>query len=78
MKKIEVYGTGCAKCKQLKENVQSIADSLDLGVKVDYISDPVATIKKGIADSPALVIDDRIRCVGRIPAEEDVKKWLED
>lgn len=78
MKKVEVYGTGCKKCKQLTINAQKIVDSMKLDTKVDYINDPVATIKKGIADSPALVIEDKIRCVGRVPSDEEIKNWLSE
>ncbi len=70
--KIEVLGTGCAKCRTLYENAQKALEgsgrSAEL-VKVDYIP---TIMKYGVMSTPALVIDGEVKCTGKVPSVADI------
>jgi len=74
--KIEILGTGCPKCKKLMELAEKAVK--DTGVaaeisKVDKISD---IMNYGVMMTPAIAIDGEVKAAGRIPSEEEIKKWL--
>ena len=74
--KIEILGTGCAKCKKLYEVVDKTAKEMGLDYtmsKVENIKDIVAM---GVALTPALAIDGKVVHAGSIPTEEKLKELL--
>jgi small redox-active disulfide protein 2 len=76
MVKIEVLGTGCAKCKSLLKNVEkAVAESgLDTEVvKVDGISE---IMERGVMMTPALYIDGKSVMMGRAATVEEIKSLL--
>ena len=76
--KIEVLGTGCAKCKRLHQLVeQVVADSgTDAEVtKVEKIED---IVRYGVAFTPALVINGEVKAAGAIPEAAQIEAWLEE
>ncbi len=76
MVKIEVLGTGCAKCKSLLRNVEkAIAESgieAEL-VKVDSIQE---IMDRGVMMTPALYIDGKSAMMGRTATVDEIKKML--
>jgi small redox-active disulfide protein 2 len=76
MMKIEILGTGCPKCKLLEENTKKAV--LESGVKAEIIkvTDIEKIIGYGVMSTPALAIDGKIKCYGRIADIAEIKKFL--
>lgn len=74
--KIQVLGSGCPKCKALFELVQKTVNEMGLNQKVEYITDITKLIEEGIATSPALKVNDKVVCAGRIPTVDEIKKFI--
>jgi small redox-active disulfide protein 2 len=74
--KIEVLGTGCAKCNKLEAMAKAAADKLDVAYEITHIQDINAIVQRGVMTPPALVIDGRIVVTGRIPSEAELTGWL--
>ena len=74
--KIQVLGTGCAKCKQLTANAERAVAELGLSVAVEKVEDIREIMKFSVMSTPALVVDGKVRSVGKVLAPEDVKKLL--
>ena len=74
--KIQVLGTGCAKCKQLTANAERAVAELGLAVAVEKVEDIREIVKFSVMSTPALVVDGKVRSVGKVLAPEDVKKLL--
>ena len=66
MKKIQILGTGCSKCKKLEDNVRDAVKSLALDCEVEKVTDIQEIMKFGILMTPGLVIDGRVISSGRI------------
>jgi small redox-active disulfide protein 2 len=76
MKKIQILGIGCAKCKKLAENAESAAKELKLEFKVEKVTDINEITKLGVMITPALVVDGEVKVVGKVPSAEEIKKML--
>lgn len=74
--KFTIYGSGCAKCKQLAANAETAATSLNLTYEVEKITDTNAIIDAGIMRTPALAIDGDIVVEGKVSSADEVKALL--
>ena len=75
--KIEIYGSGCAKCKKTEEIVRQAVNELNIEAEISKIEDLQKIIDKGIMMTPAVAIDGDIKILGRVPSAQDVKKILQ-
>ena len=74
--KLTIYGSGCAKCKQLTANAEAAANSLNLTYEVEKVTDTNAIIDAGIMRTPALAIDGDIVVEGKVSSADEVKALL--
>jgi small redox-active disulfide protein 2 len=74
--KIQVLGTGCAKCKQLTANVEKAVVALGLSAAVEKVEDLREIMKLGVMTTPALVVDGKVRAAGKVLTEEAVMALL--
>lgn len=74
--KFTIYGSGCAKCKQLTANAEEAANAKGLSYEVEKITDTNAIIDAGILRTPALAIDDEILIEGKVASAEEIGKLL--
>jgi small redox-active disulfide protein 2 len=75
--KIEVLGTGCAKCKRLEENVRKAVKAAGVQAEIIKIEDIDKIIGKGIMMTPALIIDGEEKAIGREPGVDEIVKMLQ-
>jgi len=77
MKKILVLGAdNCTTCSNLKENIAKMISDKKMQATVEKITDIVQVMKYGVMSMPALVIDEEVKCVGRVPSEAELNDWL--
>ncbi len=76
--RIQVLGTGCARCKQLAANAERAVAELGLGVPVEKVEDLREIRKLGVMTTPALVVDGKVRAAGTVLAPEAVKELLRE
>lgn len=76
MLNVKVLGPGCPNCKQLEQRVQRVARELGAAVEIEKVTDYEEIMKWDILQTPGLVINDRLVAAGRIPAEQEIAKWL--
>ena len=76
VKKIQILGTGCPKCKALAENAETAAKDLGVEYEIEKITDINEIMKFGVMMTPALAVDGEVKVVGKVPTAEKVKKML--
>lgn len=76
MKKIQVLGTGCPKCKKLAENAEAAAKALGIEYKIEKVTDINEIMKFGVMVTPALVIDGQVKTAGKVPSSGEIKGML--
>ncbi len=74
--KIQVLGTGCAKCKQLTANAEKAVAELGIHATVEKVEDIREIVKFKVMTTPALVVDGAVRSAGKVLSAEDVKALL--
>ena len=76
MKKIQILGTGCPKCKLLFANAEAAVKSAGIEARVDKIEKIADIMKFGVMSTPALVVDGAVKSVGKVLSPDDIKKYL--
>lgn len=76
--KIQVYGSGCDKCKKLTANVETAAKNLRMKIELEKVTDITAITDAGILMTPALAIDGKIVSCGKVLSPEEIEKLLND
>jgi len=76
MKKIQILGTGCAKCSKLAENALAAAKAAGGEYEIEKVTDINQIMKFGVMMTPALVIDGQVKVMGKVPAPEEIQTLL--
>lgn len=75
--KIQILGTGCAKCQKLAELAKQAADELKLTYELVKVTNLNDIMKFGVMMTPALAVDGVVKVSGKLPAIDDIKKMLQ-
>ncbi|MBW7866116.1 MAG: thioredoxin family protein [Candidatus Hydrogenedens sp.] len=76
MKKLQVLGTGCPKCKKLAENTETAAKEMGVEYEMEKVTDLNAIMGFGVMMTPALAVDGVVKVVGKVPEPEAIKQLL--
>ena len=74
--KIEVLGSGCAKCNKTKELAEKAVKETGVDAEIVKVEDFETILNYGVMITPALVIDGDVKIAGKIPSLDDIKKWI--
>ena len=77
MKKIQILGTGCAKCNKLTETAETAAKELSLDYELEKVTDMMRFADFGVMITPALVVDGEVKAAGSVPKLEEMKTMLQ-
>ena len=76
MKKIQVLGTGCPKCKKLAENADAAAKAMGIEYELIKVTDINEIMVFGVMITPALAVDGQVKITGKVPSPEDIKSLI--
>ncbi|MBC7075839.1 MAG: thioredoxin family protein [Syntrophomonadaceae bacterium] len=76
--KIEVLGTGCAKCERLEKDVYNALAELDIAAEVSKVKDIKKMMDYKVMLTPALVINGKVKASGGVPKMQDLKKYIQE
>ena len=77
MKKIQILGMGCPKCKTLAKNAEQAAKELGLEYEINKTMDIREIMRFGVVMmTPALVVDGIVRLVRKVASVDEIKKLL--
>lgn len=74
--KIQILGTGCAKCKSLHEIVTRAVAETGVSAEVEKVEDIQRILSFDLLMTPGLAIDGEVKAAGRLPSLEEVKSLL--
>lgn len=77
MKKIQVLGTGCPKCRKLAEHAEAAAKELGIEYELVKVTDINEIVKFGVMMTPGLAVDGAVKSSGKVASVEDIKQWLQ-
>lgn len=73
---IKICGPGCSSCEQAHKVVKSAVAAKGIDATITKVTDFQEIAKLGIFSTPAVVIDGEVKCVGRVPKQAEVEKWI--
>ena len=76
MKKIQILGTGCPKCRKLAENAEAAAKESGIEYTIEKVTQINDIMKMGVMLTPALAIDGDVKSAGKVASAEEIKAML--
>jgi len=74
--KIEILGSGCAKCRALEERAKEAVKKTGIDASVEHIFDLDKIIQRGAFSTPALSVDGKIVFSGGLPSVDELIKII--
>ncbi len=76
MLNVKILGSGCANCKRLEKNVRALAETHNLQLEIEKVTDYAEIMKWPILSTPGLVVNNRLVSAGKIPSDQQLLEWL--
>ncbi|HPC08141.1 MAG TPA: thioredoxin family protein [Smithella sp.] len=74
--KIEILGTGCAKCQKLEAMIREAVSASGIEAEISKVNDIKKIMTYGVLTTPGLVIDGEIKTAGKLPTADQIELWL--
>jgi small redox-active disulfide protein 2 len=75
--KLQILGTGCAKCNQLAVAAKAAADRIGLAYEMEKVTDFIRFAELGVMVTPALLVDGKLKVAGRVPSDAELETMLQ-
>ncbi|RKZ30991.1 thioredoxin family protein [bacterium] len=75
---IRILGGGCSRCKMLEQNAFQAATKLNVAADIQAITDINEISKYGVMSTPALVINGKVKSVGKVPNVAQVMELIKE
>ncbi len=76
MKKVQILGTGCPKCKALYENAKKAVEESSIEAEVEKVDDIKEIVKFNVLSIPGIVIDGEVKSTGKVLSPEEISNIL--
>jgi small redox-active disulfide protein 2 len=77
MKKLQILGTGCPKCKTLAANTEAAAKALGIPYELEKVTEITKIMSFGVMITPALVVDGVVKSAGKLLSPDEIKKLIQ-
>jgi len=75
---IRILGPGCVSCNSLQKLMIEIMSDMGVAADVFQVHDLDEIGRFGVMQTPALVINNKLKCAGRLPSRARVEEWLSE
>jgi hypothetical protein len=75
---IEVVGMGCSRCDQLENDVRDLLSEMKIAASLRHVADVKEIARYKLLGSPALVINNKVVCLGEVPPKSKIREWIID
>ncbi len=73
---IKILGPGCINCQKVENLVREVVAETGAGADIEKVSDIRKIVQYGVFSTPAVVVDGKVKSVGKIPKKEEIQTWL--
>jgi len=73
---IKVCGPGCASCEKAQKVVEAAIAAKGVKADITKVKDFQEIAKLGIFSTPAVVVNGKVKCTGRVPKQSEVEEWI--
>ena len=75
---IRILGPGCVSCNSLQKLVIEIMSDMGIAADIFQVHDLDEIGRFGVMQTPALVINNKLKCSGRLPTRAKIEEWLRE
>lgn len=75
---IRILGQGCPNCHRLTQEVMAALTNIGLPADVEHVTDVNQIADYGVVGAPALLINGKVKSVGRVPSRNQIWEWIKD
>lgn len=75
---IKILGSGCMNCKKLYAMAEDAVKELGITAELQKVEGMKEIVSYGVMKTPALVVDEKVKIMGRVPAYNEVLQALKD
>jgi len=75
---IRILGPGCPRCHEVEIRTMNALAELNVAADVQKITDIKKIAEYKIFMTPGLVINEKVKCSGRIPCPDEIKNWIQE
>lgn len=76
MKKIEIIGTGCSKCRALEQSAKDAVARFEIEAEIVKVDQLDEIVRRGVMLTPALAVDGVVKSSGRVLSADEIHKLL--
>lgn len=73
---IKVLGPGCKKCSKTAKLVEEVIKETGADASVEKVTDMMEIASFGVFGTPSVIVDNEVKCSGKVPKKDEIKKWL--
>jgi small redox-active disulfide protein 2 len=73
---IKILGPGCVNCRKVEKLVRDAVVETGVAADIEKVSDIMKIAQYGVFGTPAVVVDGKVKSVGKIPKKEEILAWL--
>jgi small redox-active disulfide protein 2 len=75
---IKILGSGCPKCKRLEQIAREAVTEAGVEAAIVHVTDIGSIMAYPIMSTPGLVINETLKCSGRLPRKEEIVVWIKE
>jgi small redox-active disulfide protein 2 len=75
---IRVLGSGCVTCNKLSAMLFEALQKFGLAADMESVHDLDEIWRFGVTKTPALIINNTVKCAGRMPSPAEVEEWVKE
>ena len=76
--KIEIFGSGCPKCKATEKNVRKAVEKVGIDAEIVKVEDLQEIVDRGVMMTPAVFINGKVKIIGHVPSREELEKIIKN
>jgi len=76
---IKILGSSCcSNYNGLKETIEEVIKEMGITATIETVTDLQKVMAYGVMKAPAVVVNEKVKALGRIPSKIEIKKYLQD
>ncbi|WP_353853024.1 thioredoxin family protein [Dehalobacter restrictus] len=68
----------CCSDYGLKEKTDEVIKEIGIDATVEKVKDMETIMAYGVMKAPAIVINEKVKSMGRVPSKDEIKKYIQD
>ena len=75
---IKILGPGCVQCDRLEQELMQVMNETGIIADMEHVRDIKEIGRYGVMGTPALIINGKVKSVGKVPPRASLIQWLEE